>query len=83
MTKLNLPITVQKEAFLQELFGLLNKYDASIDFSVSDSSDTYGLNDEKMIISIKENKILTVSGWGINANDLKKYDNTPSYLNHY
>lgn len=64
--------------FLVELQALLEKYKADISFSVSSGSDTHGLYDEKMVISIrpdskswKEIDILEVNGWSISGYDIK------------
>jgi len=56
--------------FLQELKSLLKKYTASIDFCVSDGSDTYGLSDERLEISINNKTIRKVQGWGLDQTDL-------------
>jgi hypothetical protein len=60
-----------KKEFLSELKTLLKKYDVTIWFSVSACSDTYGLNDEKMIIYHKDENWLEVYGWGINHTDIQ------------
>ena len=67
-----------KEQFLKELKALLDKYDASISFSVGSCSDTHGLYDEKMVIdhriskdSFKEETWLEVDGWCIGATDIE------------
>lgn len=69
-------IEIQK--FIVELKTLLTKYNASIAFSVSSCSDTHGLYDEKMVVSIrpdsksfKEIDILEVPGWNISAGDIE------------
>jgi hypothetical protein len=71
-------MTDEDKQFLVELQALLSKYNADISFSVGSCSDTHGLYDEKMVISrrldpksFKEVDILEVSGWSINAYDLK------------
>ena len=62
--------------FLKELRVLLEKYNASIDFDVDDSSDTYGLYGACMAINIKHKdryeyrEILNVNGWSIDSSDL-------------
>ena len=60
-----------KEEFLKELKALLEKHNASIGFSVSEFSDTYGLYDEKMIVEIGNDIVAEVAGWWITAGDLK------------
>ena len=66
-----------KNKFLRELADLLEKYNANIGFSVGSCSDTHGLYDEKMVISIrpdpkswKEFDILEVDGWNFSASDI-------------
>ena len=60
----------KSEKFKEELKTLLLKYNASIDFCVGDGSDTYGLFDEKIILSIEDTEVYSVSGYGISAYDL-------------
>jgi hypothetical protein len=66
------------KTFRAELRALLEKYNASINFSVGSCSDTHGLYDEHMIIShtipgtFKDIDMVVVSGWGICASDLKE-----------
>ena len=66
------------QKFRSELKDLLVKYNASINFSVGSCSDTHGLYDEKMVVSIrpdpksfKEIDIIEVPGWGISAGDIE------------
>lgn len=63
--------------FRAELKALLEKYRVSINFSVSDCSDTYGLSGEKMVIShrpdaksFREVDIIEIRGWVIDAFEL-------------
>lgn len=62
------------KVFKRELKNLLKKYNATIGFSVSDCSDTYGLYDEKIICSLRdfnnENEITLVNGWVLDKSDL-------------
>jgi hypothetical protein len=60
-----------KEEFLKEFKALLEKYDVSINFSVSGCSDTHGLYDEKMVIDHKDKIWFEVNGWCIDACELK------------
>ena len=60
-----------QRAFLKELKDLLNKYNANIGFCVSDGSDTYGLADERIEISINDKTILQIPGWGIDGKNLR------------
>lgn len=72
MTKLEIQL------FRAELKALLEKYNASINFSVGSCSDTHGLYDEKMVIShrpdagsFKEIDIIEINGWCISPYELK------------
>lgn len=60
----------EKDSFRQELKELLEKYNVSIGFSVSECSDTYGLYDEKIIIRHNNEKWIEVDGWVIDGSDL-------------
>lgn len=73
-----------KVKFLTELAELLEKYEASIGFSVSDCSDTYGLYDEQMYISVQDEirkdrhpaytTILKLKGyWDLDSNSIKEF----------
>jgi hypothetical protein len=53
----------------------LAEYKANICFSVGKSSDTWGLYDEKMVITVKDEStrygrktIKEVDGWGVDSN---------------
>lgn len=70
-------MTTEHAQFLAELKALLSKYNASINFSVGSCSDTHGLYDEKMVVSIRPNPksfkeidILEVHGWCIDAHEI-------------
>jgi hypothetical protein len=70
---------MENTEFLAELKSLLKKHNAEISFSVGSCSDTHGLYDEKMIISRrpnpkswKEETILEINGWTINAYELEQ-----------
>jgi len=56
--------------FLEELKALLKKYNASINFCVSDGSDTYGLHNERLEITVDNKTIHKVQGWGLDSTDL-------------
>lgn len=64
--------------FLSELRALLEKYDASIGFSVSSCSDTHGLSDERMVITrrkpftLTEREVFSANGWTLDANDFRR-----------
>jgi hypothetical protein len=63
--------------FKRELFKLLQKHNAYIQFNVGSSSDTHGLYGETMTVcqripdTFKDVVLIEIDGWGINANDLK------------
>lgn len=65
-----------KESFRQEFKALLEKYNVTIGFQVSECSDTYGLSGEKMVVyhripnTFKAEDWIEVDGWGIDKNDL-------------
>lgn len=62
--------------FKKELSDLLKKYNAEIGFYVNDSSDTYGLSGEKMVIYFdngrcNDNYHTINNEWSFDSNDLK------------
>ena len=65
-----------KESFQQEFKTLLEKYNVSIGFQVSECSDTYGLSGEKMIVyhtipnTFQTEDWIEVDGWSIDKLDL-------------
>ena len=70
-------ISEKQKAFKAELKELLKKYNALIGFSVSDNSDTYGLNDEKIVVEFRPsatNEKCTItklsSGYWVSKQDL-------------
>lgn len=64
------PVTVDE--FKRELKALLDKYEACIGFSVGDSSDCHGLNDERIVITDKlDRELVAVDGYCLQARDLK------------
>jgi len=67
--------------FKKELKELLNKYDATIGFSVGEGSDTHGLYDEQMEVDfygvMPSGRFKTIietsklsDGWGVHKSDL-------------
>lgn len=60
--------------FKVELKELLERYNASISFSVGEGSDTHGLYDEKMILTVnedsKEEEAEHINGWDVSAHEL-------------
>lgn len=61
---------MKQQMFLEELRNLLEQYNASISFSVSEWSDTHGLSEERMVVEIGNKEVATVYGWDLNASDL-------------
>ena len=65
-------------SFKKELKLLLAKYNASIGFSVSEFSDTYGLYEEKIVVDFTPQDqprsynppITLANGWEVMASDL-------------
>lgn len=69
----------RKAEFLQKLKASMEEYNADISFSVGPCSDTHGLNDEKMVVSMLKADALTpwdfetvveLQGWGFSDKDL-------------
>lgn len=61
------------DEFRAELKTLLKKYDASIGFSVSACSDTFGLYDECIVADFGENSredVILAEGWHVDHTDL-------------
>lgn len=57
--------------FKKELLLLLDKYNVSIGFTCSDSSDTHGLYNDHIIVqenATREN-IIEADGWWLTGND--------------
>jgi len=59
------------KSFKEEFKNLLEKYNVTIGFSVSDCSDTYGLYDEKIVVYNDSNNIIEVQGWSIDYRDIE------------
>ena len=66
----HLAMKTKKAEFLKELKKLLKTYNVSIGFNVSYSSDTYGLSDERMVITQSNDTWLTVDGWHLSYKDI-------------
>lgn len=63
----------KNEQFLKKLQNLLTKYNATIEFTCDDSSDTWSITGEGMIITIRnqygeETMIYKSRDWYINKN---------------
>ena len=70
-------ISEKQKAFKTELKELLKKYNALIGFTVSESSDTYGLSDEKIVVEFrpstsneKSKTIKLSNGYWVSKQDL-------------
>jgi hypothetical protein len=61
---------MEQHPLIKELADLLAKYDASIDFTMADCSDTYGIYDEAVEITVGRNTVLRVEGWSIDKSDI-------------
>lgn len=57
--------------FLKELKELLAKHNASIEFSVGEGSDTYGLHGEKMTATIGEKTVTLSDEWWVTSSDIE------------
>ena len=57
--------------FKTELRDLLDRYNASIKFTCNDSSDTYGLTGDSIIVKIGDKEILRTHSWSLDSRDLK------------
>ncbi len=75
----------KSDEFKQELQALLAKYDASIGFSVGESSDTHGLYNERIEVYFSglepggrfktvTETVKLVDGWGVDSSDLNPND---------
>jgi len=51
---------VNVKEFKKELKALLTKYNASIDFTADSCSDWHGITGEKMVVSFREGKSLSI-----------------------
>lgn len=59
-----------KESFKKEFKALLEKYDVTIGFQVSECSDTYGLHGEKIVVYHGNEDWIEVDGWNIDKTDI-------------
>jgi len=55
--------------FKKELKELMNKYNVSIGFTCDDSSDTYGLFDDHIVIEMDNEVVIESDGWWLNKNE--------------
>lgn len=65
----------KRNEFLTKLANLLDEYNADIEFTCDSSSDTYGLYNERIIISERKNDnvILDIHNeWYLNSNVIKE-----------
>ena len=58
------------EEFKKELRSLLAKHNATIGFDCSECSDTYGINDANISVSLGGMNIRLADGWNVDATDL-------------
>ena len=70
----------ERAEFLQKLKNLLEEYDVSISFSVSDCSDTCVLFDEKLVFehridkaTLEDETWFYVDGWTCTSRDLPPF----------
>lgn len=57
--------------FVDELKALLEKYDATIDWTCSACSDLHGVYDERMTVSSNNEILLNIEGSCISAYEIK------------
>jgi hypothetical protein len=62
---------MEQHPLIKELVVLLAKYDASIEFTLDDCSDTYGIYGEAVEIVVGRDTILKVDGWSLGSGDVK------------
>ena len=65
-------MTVKQKEFLKEFKDLLLKYNADIRWTCDDCSDTYGLYDDHLYISMLGQKDIELYSNSIDYNDLDK-----------
>lgn len=63
-------MTVKQKEFLKEFKDLLLKYNADIGWTCADCSDTYGLYDDHLYISMLGQKDIDLCSNSIDYNDL-------------
>ena len=72
-------MTEKQKSFIKEFKDLLLKYNADIDWTCDECSDTYGLYDDHLYISIFGEKDIDLDSNGVNYKDLddlyKRYEN--------
>jgi hypothetical protein len=65
--------TATKKQLRADLKALLAKYDVSICFTCSDSSDTHGLRGDTLIIKdARGSTVFDAQGWALTQHNLKK-----------
>jgi len=70
-------MTDRDKEFLRKLKELMEEYNASVGFTCSDGSDTYGLYDDHLEICIneggfKDRVVFESDGWWIESGDIRK-----------
>jgi len=63
-------MSMDKKNFIKDLKALLKTYNASINFTCADCSDTYGIYEAGMSINIDGKQIKKTDGWRLDATDL-------------
>lgn len=62
-----------KKQLKADLSALLTKYNVTICFTCSDSSDTHGLRDDRIVIRDAQDKIVVdTNGWHLGPASLKR-----------
>ena len=67
----------KKKEFLKKLHDLLKEYNVYLSFRADETSDLYGIYDEKTILVYDNGTwdgetIFETDGWGLSASDLKE-----------
>ncbi len=62
----------RKAAFIAELHTLLEKYNASIDWTCDSGSDMHGVSGEKMLLTMDKKTVLEVHDSYITARNIKE-----------
>lgn len=64
---------MNEKEFLNKLADLLKEYNANIRFACSESSDTSGLINDRIVVTMNDNKILdTFDDWYLSSTNIKQ-----------